>query len=50
MVFITEDTWRKNGVDVIIIDNIKGLNETHIKEQLCVIQDYQIPQYNILNT
>ena len=31
MVFITVDTWRKNGVEVIIVDNIKRLNEKHIE-------------------
>ena len=30
MVFITADTWRKNSVEVIIVDNIKWLNEKHI--------------------
>ena len=34
MVFITEDTWRENGVEVIIVDNIKWMNETNIEEQL----------------
>ena len=34
MVFITEDTWKKSGVEVIIVDNIKWLNETNIEEQL----------------
>ena len=34
MVFITEDTWRKNGVEVIIVDNIKWLNETNIEEEM----------------
>ena len=28
MVFITADTWRKNGAEVIIVDKIKWLNET----------------------
>ena len=35
MVFITKDTWENNGVEVIIVDNIKWLNETNIEEQLC---------------
>ena len=32
MVLITADTWRKNGVEVIIFGDIKWLNETHIKK------------------
>ena len=35
MVFITEDTWRKNCVEVRTVDNVKWLNETNIEEQLC---------------
>ena len=31
MVLITADTWRKNGVEVIIFGDIKWLNETHKK-------------------
>ena len=31
MVFITEDTWRKNGVELTIVDDMKWLNEKHIK-------------------
>ena len=34
MFFITLDTWRKNGVEVRIVDGIKWLNEWNIKEQL----------------
>ena len=34
MVFITAEAWQKNGVEVIIVDNIKWLNETNIEEQL----------------
>ena len=34
MILITTDTWQYNGVEVIIVDNIKWLNETHIEEQL----------------
>ena len=34
MVFITEDTWKDNGVEVIIVDNIKWLNEWNAQEQL----------------
>ena len=32
MVFIATDTWQKNGVEVIIADEIKWLNEKHIEE------------------
>ena len=34
MVFITPDTWQKNDVEVIIVDNEKWLNEKHIEKQL----------------
>ena len=34
MVFITADTWRKNSVEVIIVNDIKWLNEKNIEEQL----------------
>ena len=34
MVFITEDTWKNNGVEVIIVDNTMCLNEKHIEKQL----------------
>ena len=34
MVFIIADTWQKNDVEVIIVDEIKWLNEKHIEEQL----------------
>ena len=34
MVFITANTWQKDGVEVITVDNIKWLNEKHIVEQL----------------
>ena len=34
MAFITEDTWKKNGVEVIVVDEIKWLNETNIEEEL----------------
>ena len=33
-VFITSDTWQKNGAEVIIADDIKWLNEKHIEKQL----------------
>ena len=32
MVFITEDTWKKI---VVVVDNVKWLNETNIEGQLC---------------
>ena len=35
MVFITSDTWTKIGVEIIIVDNIKWLNEKRIEDQLC---------------
>ena len=44
MVFITADTWRKNGVEVIIVDNIKWLNETNIEEQLGRVSFYKTTQ------
>ena len=34
MRFITADKWQKNGVEVIIVDDIKWLNEKHIEKQL----------------
>ena len=34
MFFITLGSWRKNGVEVRIVDGIKWLNEWNIKEQL----------------
>ena len=34
MVSITPDTWQKNDVEVIIVDNEKWLNEKHIEKQL----------------
>ena len=34
MVFIATDKWQKNDVEVIIVDNIKWLNEKHIEKQL----------------
>ena len=34
MVLINSDTWQKNGVEVIIVDDIKWLNETNIDKQL----------------
>ena len=33
MVFITEDTWKENGVEVITVDNVKWLNEKHIEKR-----------------
>ena len=34
MVFITEDTWKNNGVEVINDDNLKWLNEKDIEKQI----------------
>ena len=34
MVFITEDTWKNNGVEVINDDNLKWLNEKDIEKQM----------------
>ena len=34
MFSVTIDKWQDNGVEVIISDDIKWLNETHIQKQL----------------
>ena len=34
ILFITTDTWQKNGVEVIIYDEKRWLNEKHIEKQL----------------
>ena len=34
MVFVTDDTWQKIGVEIIILDKVKWLNKKHIEEQL----------------
>ena len=34
MVFITADTWGKNGIEVTTVNGIKWFNETNIGEQL----------------
>ena len=34
MVEITKETWEKSGVEVIIFNGKKCLNETNIKDQL----------------
>ena len=34
MVDITKETWQKNGVEVIVFNGKKWLNETNIKDQL----------------
>ena len=34
MIKITKETWRKNGVQVIVVNGIKWLNETNIEKQL----------------
>ena len=31
MVFITENTWKNNGIEVIIVNNVKWLNEKHLE-------------------
>ena len=35
MFFITADTWRKNGIEVLIISGIKWLNEKQREKQSC---------------
>ena len=34
MVKITKELWGKNGVEVIVINSKKWLNETNIKDEL----------------
>ena len=34
MVFITEETWKNNGVEVVVFNGKKWLNEKNIEEQL----------------
>ena len=34
MVFITENTWKNNGIEVIIVNNVKWLNEKHFENNL----------------
>ena len=34
MVFITENTWKNNGIEVIIVNNVKSLNEKHLEIRL----------------
>ena len=34
MVEITKETWERNGVEVIVFNGKKWLNETNIKDQL----------------
>ena len=34
MVFITKNTWKKSGVEVIVVDNVKWLNEKHTETKL----------------
>ena len=48
MVLINSDTCQKNGVEVIIVDNIKWLNETNIEQQLKQTHFVDILQDNIL--
>ena len=34
MVEVTKETWERNGVEVIVFNGKKWLNETNIKDQL----------------
>ena len=34
MVFITKNTWKGNGIEVIVVDKIKWFNEKHIENKL----------------
>ena len=34
MVEITKETWKRNGVEGIVVNGKKWLNETNIKDQL----------------
>ena len=34
MIDITKETWGGNGVEVIVLNGIKWLNEKHIEERL----------------
>ena len=34
MVFIAENTWKNNGIEVITINNVKWLNEKHLENNL----------------
>ena len=34
MVFIIENTWKNNGIEVIIVNNVKWLNEKHLENNL----------------
>ena len=49
MIRITEETWIKNGVEIIVFKGIKWLNENHIERQLChanlVVITQRYPEY-----
>ena len=32
--FITENTWKNNGIEVVIVNSIKWLNEKHLENNL----------------
>ena len=34
MVFITANTWKNNGIEVIIVNNVNWLNEKHLENSL----------------
>ena len=34
MIFITKNTWEKNAVEEIVVDNVKWLNEKHVEINL----------------
>ena len=34
MVFITENTWKNNGIEVTIVNNVKWLNEKRLENNL----------------
>ena len=34
MVFITKNTWKNNGIEVIVVNNVKWLNEKHLENNL----------------
>ena len=34
MIFITENTWKNNGIEEIIVSNVKWLNEKHLENNL----------------
>ena len=34
IVFITENTWKNNGIKVMLVNNVKRLNEKHLENNL----------------